>query len=291
MVKIEFVKTDEVDIVANFISEINSVEESHIGYCGKDPKGIAYSLREDISDIPCDNSFLTVYEEGGLIGVLGFDADLESNSAEIWGPFVKGDRWDIVNPLWNKMIELMPEEINSISLFPNGKNKQVLQLANDFSFTRHSDQTILNFNRNRMDELDEVPILELKEEFFTEMKQMHDQSFPDTYYNGQQIIDRLNEDRKVFMIVKNGHLSGYIYVEAQPAYGEASIEFFAVGESERGKGLGSELLTVALKWLFTIESIKSITLCFNSSNQNAIRLYKKVGFEQLHELCFFTKTL
>ncbi|WP_102264945.1 GNAT family N-acetyltransferase [Mesobacillus jeotgali] len=291
MVQIEFMKNDEVDIVAKFISEINSVEESHIGYCGKDPKEIAYSLRKDISDIPCDHSFLTVYEEGGLIGVLGFDAGLESNSAEIWGPFVKGDRRDIVSPLWNRMIELLPEEINSISLFPNSKNKQVLQLANDFSFTRHSDQTILNFNRNRTAELDEVPILELKEEYFKEMKQLHDQSFPDTYYNGQQIIARLNEDRKVFIIVKNGHLSGYIYVEAQPEYGEASIEFFAVEESERGKGIGRELLTVALKWLFTIESIESITLCVNSSNQNAINLYKKVGFQHVHDLCFFTKSL
>ncbi|WLR54714.1 GNAT family N-acetyltransferase [Mesobacillus subterraneus] len=291
MVQIEFMKNDEVDIVAKFISEINSVEESHIGYCGKDPKEIAYSLREDISDIPCDHCFLTVYEEGRLIGVLGFDADLESNSAEVWGPFVKCDRRDIVNPLWNRMIELLPEEINSISLFPNSKNKQVLQLANDFSFTRHSDQTILNFNRNRTAELDEVPILELKEEYFKEMKQLHDQSFPDTYYNGQQIIARLNEDRKVFIIVKNGHLSGYIYVEAQPEYGEASIEFFAVEESERGKGIGRELLTVALKWLFTIESIESITLCVNSSNQNAINLYKKVGFQHVHDLCFFTKSL
>ncbi|WP_226678437.1 GNAT family N-acetyltransferase [Mesobacillus jeotgali] len=291
MVQIEFMKNDEVDIVAKFISEINSVEESHIGYCGKDPKEIAYSLRKDISDIPCDHSFLTVYEEGGLIGVLGFDADLESNSAEIWGPFVKGDRRDIVSPLWNRMIQLFPEEINSISLFPNSKNKQVLQLANDFSFTRHSDQTILNFNRYRTAELDEVPILELKEEYFKEMKQLHDQSFPDTYYNGQQIIARLNEDRKVFIIFKNGHLSGYIYVEAQPEYGEASIEFFAVEESERGKGIGRELLTVALKWLFTIESIESITLCVNSSNQNAINLYKKVGFQHVHDLCFFTKSL
>jgi ribosomal protein S18 acetylase RimI-like enzyme len=291
ILKIEFMKTDEVDRVANFISEINSVEESHIGYCGRDPKEIAHSLREDISDIPCDNSFLTVYEEGGLIGVLGFDADLESDSAEIWGPFVKEDRWDIVNPLWNKLIELMPEEINSISLFPNKQNKQVLQLASDFSFTSHSDQTILNFNRNRMAELEEVPALELKEEYFTEMKQLHDQSFPDTYYNGQQIIDRLNEDRKVFIIVKNGHLSGYIYVEAQPEYGEASIEFFAVEESNRGKGIGSKLLTVALNWLFTFESIESITLCVNSSNQNAINLFKKVGFQHIHDLCFFTKSI
>ncbi|KOP81276.1 GNAT family N-acetyltransferase [Cytobacillus solani] len=291
MAEIELMKYNEVDIVADFISEINKIEESNIGYCGKDSLEIAHALREDISDIPYNNSFLTVYEEGELIGVLGFDADLENNSAEIWGPFVKKNKWDVVNTLWNKMIGLLPDEINSISMFPNKQNKQVLQLAKDLSFNRHSDQTILKFNRNRITELDAVSILELKEEYFTEMKQLHDKYFPNTYYSGQQIINRLNEERKVFIIVDNSQLCGYIYVEAEPAYGEASIEFFAVKESERGKGIGSKLLTIALKWLFTIESIKSITLCVNSSNQNAISLYKKVGFQHIHELCFFTRNV
>lgn len=291
MTKIELMKDSEVDIVASFISELNSIEQSHIGYCGKDRLEIANSISEDITDIAYNNSFLTVHDEGELIGVLGFDADLESNSAEVWGPFIKEDKWNIVNSLWKRMIELLPDEINSISMFPNKENKQVLQLAKELSFNKHSDQTILKYSRSRINELEEIPMLELEERFYTEMKQLHDQSFPNTYYSGQQIINRLNDDRKVFVIENDGQLSGYIYVEAEPDYGEASIEFFAVHESERGKGIGQKLLTVALKWLFTIESIESINLCVNSSNQTAINLYKKVGFQQTHELCFFTKNL
>jgi ribosomal protein S18 acetylase RimI-like enzyme len=291
MTEIVLMKNEEVDSVAKFISEINSIEKSHIGYCGQDCLEIAHSLREDITDIPYNKSFLTVYDEGELIGVLGFDADLENNSAEVWGPFVKEDKWDTVISLWKKMIELLPDDINSISMFPNKENKKVVQLAKDLSFNRQSDQTILNFLRNSVKELEEICIIELTEDYCLEMVQLHDNSFPNTYYNGQQIINRLNEYRKVFIIVNNGQLCGYIYVETEPAYGEASIEFFAVKESERGKGIGGKLLTVALKWLFNIESIGSITLCVNSSNQNAINLYKKVGFQQKHELCFFTKNL
>jgi ribosomal protein S18 acetylase RimI-like enzyme len=291
MTEIDLMKNEEVERVAKFITEVNSIEESHIGYCGQDSLEIAHSLREDITDIPYNKSFLTVYDEGELIGVLGFDADLENNSAEVWGPFVKDNLWDIVVSLWNKMFELLPDEINSISMFPNKKNISIIKLAEDFSFNRHSDQTILNFTRNKIRELEEISILELKEEYYAEMKQLHDKSFPNTYYSGQQIINRINEDRKVFIIVEDGRLCGYIYVEAEPVFGEANIEFFTVKESERGKGIGRKLLTVALKWLFTIESIGSITLCVNSTNQNAINLYKKVGFQQKHELCFFTKNI
>ncbi|MED3553675.1 GNAT family N-acetyltransferase [Cytobacillus praedii] len=291
MAIIELMKNNDVDTVAKFISEMNKIGESHIGYCGNDRFEIAHSLREDLSDITYNNSFITVYEEDELIGVLGFDADLESNSAEIWGPFIKENKWDVVNHLWNRMVELLHDDINSIRMFPNKLNKKVLQLAEELSFTKHSDQTILNFNKNSISELDEIFILELMEEYFIEMKNLHNQSFPNSYYSGQQIINRLNEDRKVFIIVNDGQLDGYIYAEAEPAYGEASIEFFAVKESKRGKGIGSKLLTAALNWIFTIESIKSITLCVNSSNQNAINLYKKVGFEQIHELCFYTKNI
>ncbi|MBE4909876.1 GNAT family N-acetyltransferase [Bacillus luteolus] len=290
MIKISTIKNEEVVSVAKFISQINRIEESHIGYCGKDYLEVAHSLSEDVTDIPYNNSFLTVYDDEELIGVLGFDADLESNSAEVWGPFVKEDKWDIVTSLWEKMIELIPDEINSISMFPNKENRKVLQLANDLSFNRHSDQTILNFNRERTKELEEVSIIELTEDYYLELVQLHDNSFPNTYYSGQQIVNRLNDYRKVFIIVNDGQLCGYIYVEAEPSYGEASIEFFTVRESERGKGIGRILLTVALKWLFTIDSINSITLCVNSDNQNAINLYKKVGFQLIHELCFFTKS-
>ncbi|MDT8862601.1 GNAT family N-acetyltransferase [Alkalihalobacillus sp. MEB130] len=291
MTEIALMKNKEVDSVAKFISDMNKTERSHIGYCGQDWLEIAHSLREDLTDIPYNKSFFTVYDEGGLVGVLGFDADLENNSAEVWGPFIKEHKWDIVISMWKMMIELLPEEIKTISLFPNKENKKVLQLAKGLSFNRHCDQTILKFPRNKVKELKKVSLLELTEEYYVEMVQLHNNSFPNTYYNGQQIINRLNENRKVFISINAGQLCGYIYVEADPVYGEASIEFFAVKESERGKGIGGELLTVALKWLFTIESIDSITLCVNSSNQNAINLYKKIGFQQKHELCFFTKDL
>lgn len=284
-------KNEEVESVAKFISHMNSIQEFHIGYCGQDCLEIAHTLREDMTDIPYNNSFLTVYEEGELIGVVGFDADLENNSAEVWGPFIKEDKWDIAMSVWRKMIDLLPNEINSINMFPNKENKKVLELVNELAFNRHSDQTILEFSRSRVKELEDVVIQELTKDYYSELVQLHDKSFPNTYYNGQQIIKRLNEERKVFIIVNDGQLCGYIYVEAEPTYGEASIEFFAVEESERGKGIGGKLLTVALKWLFTFESIDSITLCVNASNQNAINLYKKVGFQQKHELCFFTKEI
>ncbi|MBU9714149.1 GNAT family N-acetyltransferase [Evansella tamaricis] len=291
MLKIAIMKIEELENVAHFISEINKVDNLHIGYCGVDPLEIAHSIKEDISDIPYHKSFLTAYENDTIIAVLGFDADLEGNGAEIWGPFVKEDKRPLVFRMWSEMVDLLPNEIHSLNMFPNKKNSYVLQLAKNLNFNKHSEHTILEFHRDTRNGIKDGSSVELREEHFLAMELLHNEAFPDSYYSGQQIINRLNEYRKVFVIEKNDSLCGYIYVEAEPAHGEASIEFFAVKESERRKGFGVQLVSVALKWLLTIESIDSINLCVNSSNETAISLYKKVGFKQVHELCFFTKKM
>ena len=40
------------------------------------------------------------------------------------------------------------------------------------------------------------------------------------YYTGEEIIERLNSNRKVFIQKHNKSLAGYIYVEAEPEFGE-----------------------------------------------------------------------
>lgn len=245
-------------------------------------------MRHDISDVKYTESFVVAYEGNKLVGVLGFDADLEDKSAEIWGPFIFPDKWDITHGMWKKMIDMLPKEVDSLEMFPNLNNIRVCQLAEDLSFEKYSDETILIFRRENTKELKTVSIEELTTEYYLNMMQLHDEAFPTAYYSGQQIINRLDDNKKVFMVTNKGLFCGYIYVEADPEFGEASIEFFAVEKSERGNGIGGKLLLGALKWLFTFRSMDSITLCVNSTNDYAINLYKKVGFEHLHDLCAFT---
>lgn len=121
------------------------------------------------------------------------------------------------------------------------------------------------------------------------MRELHDKTFPNTYYDGEEIISRLNNHRKVFVCKEAKELTGYIYVEAEPEFDEGSIEFFAVNESQRGKGIGCYLLTMALRWLFSFNSIDSVSLCVNSKNEKAINLYKMAGFKEKHQLSYFIK--
>ena len=291
MLEVKKIDKEDIGEVSNLISQLNNSEESHIGFCGKDKKEIAKYMLEDITDVKYNDSFVGAYENNQLVGVLGFEADLEDRSAEIWGPFINANKWPIVFDMWEKTIELLPDEIDSLEMFPNSKNIRVCELATNLSFKKYSDETILNFDRNNSHELKGAFLEELTPEYYLDMKLLHDKTFPGAYYNGQQIINRINDHGKVFVITDKDDFCGYIYVEAEPEFGEASIEFFAVETSARGKGTGRQLLMGALKWVFTFENIDSIRLCVNSTNNSAINLYKKVGFQHLHDLCSFTKDI
>lgn len=279
-------KEKDLGNTAHFISELNSIETSHIGYCGKDASEISHFIKHEITDIPYTDSFMLAYQANELVGLVGFDADLEDRSAEVWGPFIAEDMWGIGDQLWDELLRLLPGRINSLFLFPNIKNNRVLQFAKRIGCKEHSKHTILTFGREDRLNLLNGACEEIDKKYFCEMTQLHDQSFPHAYYDGDQIIKRLNVHNKVFIKTDHTRLIGYIYVEADPEFGDGSIEFFAVNESARGKGIGMELLSAALEWLFTFETIEVITLSVNAVNEKAIRLYKKVGFHQEHELLF-----
>ncbi|WP_456278702.1 GNAT family N-acetyltransferase [Bacillus sp. AK128] len=291
MLEVKPIHKEDLELVAKFISELNNCETSHIGYCGKVSNEIAYALVNDLTDIPFTDSFFAAYDDNQLVGILGFDASLEDHIAEVWGPFLKEDYLDSATLLWNEMNKTIRPDIHTLHMFPNKKNSPAIKLAKSLNFTEHSEQTILSSFRGDFSKLEHSESVELTQNYFAEMIQLHDHAFPGTYYSGEQIVGRLNNERKVFVLTSGEGLLGYIYVEAEPEFGEGSIEFFAVKESEQGKGLGGHLLKIGLNWLFTFKMIDNITLCVNSTNKQAVSLYKKVGFKVIHELRYFTKNV
>ncbi len=277
--------------VANFIATFNKIEESHIGYCGNEIEEIAHSLRQDFSDVPFVDSFIIALDdEEEMISVVGFDIDLDSKSAEIWGPFIHSSNEHLLYELWEKLMKILPANVTIIHLFPNRKNKNVINLANQLSFEKKSSQTILFCNKNNFVKRSERVRVELSQEDINCFMALHDKAFPNTYYSGRDIIERLSEVNKVF-ISKDRELKGYVYVETQPEFEDASIEFIAVDKAYQGQGIGLQLLEDVLEWLFEFSTIEVISLCVDSNNSGAIALYKKAGFTQQYQLEFYSRQI
>ena len=133
----------------------------------------------------------------------------------------------------------------------------------------------------------EIDVLSIQDH--VAVSNLHNESFPNSYLSGDKMLENVNDYNKIFVCKRNGEFAGYIYVEANPEFGDASIEFFAVSPSVRGKGIGKALLLHGVQWLLSYDSINKIQLCVNTKNDGAIRLYKKIGFEEIYTLSYLEK--
>lgn len=286
MVVIKRMQKEEIQKVADFLANKNKNPISHIGYCGEDAHEIRQYLEKELTDIPYWDSFICGYKEEKLCAVLGFDADFSRNHAEIWGPFLEKVEAKSVDLLWGNLLSILPPAIQEISMFPSMQNKICVELAERLGLFLQSKEVILQINKGSVDFSNPVQLYELTNPFFSAFIELHTTSFPSTYYSGEEILERLDNHKKVFISKEYEKLTGYIYVEVEPAFQEASIEYFAVNKNHQGVGMGTQLLRIALNWIFSFPTIPLVTLCVNASNQKALHLYNKVGFKQKHELYY-----
>ncbi|MBO0994461.1 GNAT family N-acetyltransferase [Bacillus sp. SD088] len=194
--------------------------------------------------------------------------------------------------LWDSLIVKIPETIKTVSLFPEKNNKVVIEFAKALSFEFGSNETILACTKQCFEGVNNDNVITLSSEQYSSLVKLHNQLFPNTYLTGNEMVEGLSDTSTVFGVVdEHRNLLGYLYAEAEPEFAEGSIEFFGVALASRNKGVGSSLLAKGLEWMFSFPSIEAVTLCVQSDNTKAMRLYSRLGFNIEHELKFFEKDL
>ncbi|WP_176555696.1 GNAT family N-acetyltransferase [Virgibacillus ndiopensis] len=283
-------KDISINDAAAFIAQLNKYKAHHIGFCGTVTDEIINAINEDMTDVNFENCFVGAVEDGKLVGLIGLDIDFEDKSAELWGPFVDS-LYDVRMALemWGFIKEHILLSLERVVLFANKENKLAKSFAEKLQFEQKTDQYILTFSQEQLEHLPVKSKEELTEFDYDMFLNLHDNIFPATYYSGEEILKRISEMRKVFILKDKGHIAAYVYVEADPDFGGGSIEFIAIDPVYRGKGYAKTLLATAVEWLFTFESITKITLCVAVDNKSAIGLYRSIGFQIEHELYYYSK--
>lgn len=102
------------------------------------------------------------------------------------------------------------------------------------------------------------------------------------------------DGKRAFVFEKDGQILGYVlvilgatdfpkgapHIESLKGFGH--ISKIGVAKSARGKGVGSELLLVAERWLQS-GGAKGTWLDYLPSNESAVRLYSKNGYSDVAE--------
>lgn len=287
-------KVNSANEIAAFISKLNSMKQHHVGFIGENEQEIQESIEQEFGDQHSLGKLFTLaYDHDKLIGLIGFNADFPEMKAEIWGPYIlehQGNYQQIAGELWEAGFSKLNGQINEFHGFYNQENSNANQWMINLGAQKKSEQTILKLCKPESPFQLNHPVQEITPEYISSFIKLHDQTFPNTYYDGQEIIDKLDEQCRLFIApVSDEVVGGYCYIEGNPAFKEGSIEFISVAEDLRQKGIGKSLLCRGLNELLFNHHIEEISLCVDASNEGALRMYESSGFTRENTLNFYLK--
>jgi len=96
----------------------------------------------------------------------------------------------------------------------------------------------------------------------------------DTYWTGEKVLTALDKF-KVILAIKDNKVIGYVDITHK--YEENEPYDVYVKEEYRNKGIATDMLSYAIE----LDKNKRIMLLVDIDNDNAIKLYEKLGFEKV----------
>lgn len=88
------------------------------------------------------------------------------------------------------------------------------------------------------------------------------------------------QDKAFVAITDSGDVIGFFCLSVNQDTKVGMLKFVVVDDATRGKGYGSEMLSLAVKHAFESENMDAVQLNVFSENMIATRCYEKVGFQE-----------
>ena len=278
---------DLSEIVA-FMARLNREASHHVFYCDEDETALRQSLSEFA--IPPEQTFVVARENGVIQGVLGFDADTRLGRAWAYGPFVDhAEHSQVAEFLWRVSVPLLPQEVVQLELAFDVRNKGLERFAESHGMTLYTDMLVLALRNDEWARLTlgKHEIGDLAPHHREAFGKLHETSFPATFWTTQEIIDRLDERRRVLIAENNGEVIGYIYAEVDTPTRQGGIEFLAVEPDRRRSGVGNALVEESLRWLFSVPDVDEVFVIVDDENPAGRLLFEGFGFRVIRRMMAF----
>lgn len=149
---------------------------------------------------------------------------------------------------------------------------------------------ILEIKKQNFESVSEMKSTLFTQKDFPAFEKLHNETFPQTYYDAATIVERLNiSKRNILRVLKNNEseLQGYAYYEIDRAMSDASLEYIGISKGAQNQGLGTLLLKEVLTHMFSYDEITKIRLTVDNENKQANYIYIKAGFEPKNYLTSF----
>ncbi|ATP40539.1 hypothetical protein CSE16_11030 [Solibacillus sp. R5-41] len=277
----------ETNEIAKFIARLNQQKSTHIGYVGTEFEEIVATLEDDFVLENGHLSFVILKnEDDEIVGAIGLDID--ENSAEVWGPFGDSVSEEALTILWQTTLEQFPY-VETAHFFVNLENITQQNFIEQLHPKKTGEHLTLTISKENFVPLISQRLVPFQTGDEKDFESLHNEQFPNTYYDAKTIITRINDNNKL-LLLKNEQqeLQGYAYFEVKPVFGDASLDYIAVSPKHQNQGLGTLMLKEVLQEIFKYDNIIKINLCVSNDNDQANHVYMKAGFKKENILLSYT---
>ncbi len=210
--------------------------------------------------------------------------DPEVGRAWVLGPWA--DTPELMDALYATVDATVPAMIGEREIFCDATNTAVTAFAERHGFGEPKPHTILRFRRADLAGLAPVTLPRLTPAFEGRFAALHDRAFPGTHAPASAL---LASGQPIWVELSGTELLGYVTLKLRPEHDDAQIDYVAVHEDARGRGVGGRLVAAALHLAFADERITRMDLVTN--NPVARRLYERVGFTLLQDMRSYRVTV
>lgn len=208
------------------------------------------------------------------------------------GPFNKTSSVKLQYQLWEQLVNENPA-VQTFYFFINKENIQQRTFMDEIKAKNTGEHLILEIKEQDFErvsgKLKSVPFIQSD---FNAFEKLHNETFPNTYYDARTITERLGNGNNLRVIkTETNELLGYVYFEIDTEISDASLEYIGVSSKARNQGLGTIMMKEALTEMFSYQQIKEIKLTVENTNSQANHVYRKAGFETKDTLISYTLKL
>jgi ribosomal protein S18 acetylase RimI-like enzyme len=274
-------ETEDFETLSKLIAAQNQSPNTH---CIQSDTGKDYrSIQAEMIRLAAEAGicFILAFQNGELAGALGCELDQELGRGWIRGPHIlaKTNEWEqVASALLQGLQKTLPASIHWLDSFLNIANERgnKFYLSHGFQQLRLVHVYVIQASENPLGNLRTCGTLDpLQAQNFISL---HQSIFTQTYATGQRILEKLDDEHRIFVYAQEDEVLGYLYATIEEDTGEGSVDFIGVREDARGQGIGRQLLQTAIQWLFEIKKVPQATLVVNDNLTDARSLYESVGF-------------
>jgi ribosomal protein S18 acetylase RimI-like enzyme len=283
------IRPDELDAVVRMIASQQARPERNISLVGVETEGIRAEF--DALEPPWTTTARVARaSDGSVVGATLVEIDLSLGRAWIYGPWVDGDdaTWrELARTLLDAAIAQVPSEIRELECAGEVANARLRELALSRDWTPSRVNHVLVVDSAIAREWSQpTGIRTGTDGDLTVIEPLHGAEFPGTYKSARDLVNKMSV---VVAEDADGEVVGYAAGRVHPD-GEGYIDYVAVDQGARGRGIGRALVITLTQILLDKASQDQVALTVDEDRKAARALYASIGFRPLTSLVGYRTT-